>query len=376
MADDTLDRDGRITPEALAAFDARKGLKLRVNNVFNDRADARSIRRFCDGIGEGNPLFTDGDYARASSRGVLTAPPSFVMSVFPGWILQGLPGVHAFHSSFDFRFERDIVEDMAIVPESTFTGYHFVQTKFNGEALIEHQTARYLTSEGELIAEAKVSGLRVERQAIRAADYYKDIQLPHPWSAGELDDLNERILAQRPRGAKPRCHEDVAIGDKLPELIKGPLGITDVIAYCVGAMPVHLLAHELALRHSAAHPAWEVRDRDSRAVEPIFGVHYNQGAAESVGMPYPYDIGSQRFCWQVQALTDWMGDDGRLLRCKVKFRDFVFLSDAVFLNGTVSKKYVDAQGRSCVRVDTRAFNQRGAVVMDGFADVQLPTREG
>ncbi|MBQ6585977.1 MAG: MaoC family dehydratase N-terminal domain-containing protein [Coriobacteriales bacterium] len=375
MHDPTLNKDGLITPEALEAFKARIGLKLRVNNAFNDRVDLRSVQRFCDGIGEGNPLFTDPAYAAASVWGTLIAPPSYLMSVFPGWILQGLPGVHAFHSSFDFQFFQPLKEGMTITPESCFTGFHPVETKFKGKALIEHQTASYLDAQGQLIAQAKVNGLRVERQAIRDADHYHDLELPHPWTPEQLDDLGQRILAQHPRGSEPLYFQDLQLGDHLPTLIKGPLGATDIIAYCVGARPVHLLAHELALRHAASHPSWEVRDRDSRAVEPIFGVHYNLSAAQAVGMPYPYDIGSQRFCWQVQALTDWMGDAGQLLRCKVRFKEFVFLSDAVFLDGVVSKLFVDERGRHIARVSTTASNQRGTLVMDGFADVMLPSKE-
>ena len=96
--------DGRITPESLEEYRSRVGNILRVSDVFNERASRIAIRRFCDGIGDSNPLYTDPEYAAASVWRREYAPPSFVVSVFPGWILQGLPGVHAFHTSSSFHF--------------------------------------------------------------------------------------------------------------------------------------------------------------------------------------------------------------------------------------------------------------------------------
>ena len=91
-----------------------------MSSVFNESATAQAIGRFCDGVGESNPLYRDREYARRSLWGGLVAPPSFVMSVFPGWILQGLPGVHAFHTSFDFTFNGQIREGDKLYPRSVF----------------------------------------------------------------------------------------------------------------------------------------------------------------------------------------------------------------------------------------------------------------
>lgn len=367
--------EGRITPEALEDYNKRVGMELRVSNVFNEVATARAIERFCDGVGEANPLYRDAAYAARSVWGGLIAPPSFVMSVFPGWILQGLPGVHAFHTSFDFEFFESIREGDRLVPASRFVGYQPTHTKFGADALFERQESRYVREDGSLVARALVTGLRVERDAVRRSGAYDCLELPHPWKADELARLRSQMLAAKPRGSRVLYYEDVQVGDKLPELIKGPLGLTDILAYCVGASPVHLVANELAVAQFEKHPAWEVQDSDSHTIEPVFGVHYNQSAASLIGMPYPYDIGSQRFCWQVQALTNWMGDAGRLMRCKVKFKEFVFFSDVVYLNGEVVSKGLDAKGHPCVTVRTSSTNQRGAVVMDGVSVIALPSRD-
>ena len=53
----------------------------------------------------------------------------------------------------------------------------------------------------------------------------------------------------------------------------------------------------------------------------------------------------------------------------------MYLSDVVTLTGTVTEKFVDDDGEHCVRVETRAENQRGEDVMPGSAVVALPSRE-
>ncbi len=74
-------------------------------------------------------------------------------------------------------------------------------------------------------------------------------------------------------------------------------------------------------------------------------------------------------------LTNWMGDDGWLKRTHVEFRKFVYFSDVVRLEGTVTKKYLDDNGEPCVDIDTTAINQRNEMVMPGNGTVILPSRE-
>jgi acyl dehydratase len=88
-------QQGAITPEALEKWKERIGSKMRIRNQFNELASKDAIRHFCDGIGDPNPLFRDEEYAKKTRYGSIVAPPSWLYSVFPTWVLQGLPGVHA-----------------------------------------------------------------------------------------------------------------------------------------------------------------------------------------------------------------------------------------------------------------------------------------
>lgn len=363
--------DGRITPEALEKYKSRVGCSLRVSDVFNDRATRTAIRRFCDGIGEANPLYTDPEYAASSVWEEEYAPPSFVVSVFPGWILQGLPGVHAFHTSSSFRFMKPVPLGAEIIPESSFTGFRKFPGRLGENSLLEKQHARYLSADGTIYAEADVTGIRVERENSREADIYKDITLPHPWTKEELADLAEKIKSQRPRGRVPLYIDDVEVGTELTETVFGPLGATDIIAYCIGACPLRLQAGVLALKEFDAHPRWAYLDEDSSSMEPIFGVHYSRSAAKAAGMPAPYDLGTQRHAILMRVLTDWIGDNGWLESCEAQYCGYVFLSDVVYFSGRVTA--IDPE-TNAVKLKLWADNQRGERVLKGKAEVLLPDR--
>lgn len=374
MTDNPL-HDGFITAEALATFRSRVGSKLRIKNIFNELASKDAIRKFCDGIGDPNPLWRDEEYAGSSRYGSLVAPPSWLASVFPTWVLQGLPGVHAFQTSTDWEFLEPVLLNDRIVPESTFLDFRITKSEFAGKSILERQEARYFNQDGNLVARARVAGLRAERPSTREKGKYDSIQLPHPWTEKELRAVEEEVLAEEIRGSIIRYWEDVEVGEKLPQIVRGPLGLSDIIAYCIGASPVQIKAHGLALREYRQHPAWAFRDSSTSALEPIYGVHYNKEAANAAGLPYPYDTAVQRHCWLMQLMTNWMGDDGWLKRSFAKYRNFVYLSDVLWIRGKVARKYIDENGEHCVVIKTTATNQRDEEVMPGLSTVILPSRE-
>lgn len=364
-----------VTEEGLAKLQSLIGTKLRISQQFNGLASKEAIRNFANGVGDPNPLWRDEEYARRSSYGCIVAPPSWLYSVFPTWVSVGLPGVHGFHSGNDWEFYRPVLVGDTITPECIFCGYKEKQSRFSGRLIMVREEARYYNQRGELVATAKTWNARAERRAARERGKYSHIKLPHPWTEEELKRIEEEVLSEEIRGSTPRYWEDVQVGEELHPVIKGPFGLTDMIAYCVGAQPVQLLAHGLSLRLYQRHPAWAFRDPNSCALEPIYGVHYNKAAANAAGLPYPYDVGTQRQCWLIHLLTNWMGDDGWLKRNYAEYRQFVFFSDVVRLGGRVTKKYIDENGEGCVDIETWAVNQRGDNTMPGHSAVLLPSRE-
>lgn len=109
-------------------------------------------------------------------------------------------------------------------------------------------------------------------------------------------------------------------------------------------------------------------------MEPVYSVHYNQAAANAVGLPYPYDVGAQRQCWLIHLLTNWMGDEGWLKKNYAEYRKFVYLSDVVWFKGMVTRKYVDEDGEYAADIETHGINQRGEDTIPGRSTVILPSR--
>lgn len=372
--------EGSITDDTLTEWQDRIGLELRVNNTFNQWVTFDAIRKFANGIGDSNPLYVDEAYTKKTKYEALVAAPSWVASVFPHWVLQGLAGVHADHSASDWEFYKPIYVNDKITPKCYFVGYDVKSSKFAGKSAFEYQRFEYWNQRDQLVSAGYNLLVRYERQTAReksdeGTGKYDYIKMPHPWTEDELKKVDEDTLAEEIRGSNTRYWEDVNIGDQLQPVVKGVFGLTDMIAYTVGASPVELAAHGVMLRKYKKHPAWAFRDPVNKSWEPVYGVHYLHAAAKAVGALYAYDAGIQRHSWMVNLVTNWMSDEGWLKSCNAQYRAFVYLSDAVWFNGKVTRKYIDDNGEYCVDIETKGTNQRKEDCIIGNATVVLPSKK-
>jgi acyl dehydratase len=369
---------GKFTDEMLADMRALIGTELRTEACLNNEYATRlAILRFCEGIGDDNPLWTDPEYAANSPYGSVIAPPSFIFACL-GSIQVGWPGLGGFHAETTIDFYRPIRVGEKITATVTFDGFDGpIESNFGGRRIKDYLRQEYRNDDGELVAKFICSRMRFERSEMqKRASSRAAQQLPHPWTEEEIDAIEADVLAEQPRGDTPRYWEDVKIGDQIDVITKGPIGLTDEIAFIAsGAAPIpRLSAHGVALRRYRRHPKWAFRDPGTHALEPVYSVHYNDYAAKLQGAQGAYDVGIQRTSWQVHSLTNWMGDAGKLKRLTGQYRSHVYLSDVVRLGGTVDAKEIDAQGDHVVTLTTWARNQRGQECMPGTAVIALPTR--
>ena len=103
-------------------------------------------------------------------------------------------------------------------------------------------------------------------------------------------------------------------------------------------------------------------------------LHWDPERAQELGIPMNYDYGAMRETWLTHALTDWMGDDGWLLRLRCEHRKFNYIGDTTWVRGRVVDK-VQADGRNEVHLEIGCRNQRGEETTPGTAVVLLPTRD-
>jgi acyl dehydratase len=366
---------GTFTDEMLEEMRALIGTELRTDAcVNNEYATRLAILRFAEGIGDDNPLWTDQAYAATTPHVTLIAPPSFIFcclaSVQVGW--RGLGG---FHADTTLRFHRIIRVGDRITARVFFDGFDGpIASNFAGRRIKDYIRQEYRNQNDELVAEFICSRVRFERTEAQKRASARAVTLPHPWTEEEIAAIEEQVLAEAPRGATPRYWDDVQVGGEIDTITKGPLGLTDEIAFiAAGAAPIpRVAAHGVALRRYRRHPRWAYRDPATHALEPVYSVHYNDYAARLQGAQAAYDVGIQRTCWQIHSLTNWMGDTGFLKAATSQYRSHVYLSDVVRLGGRVEAKDID--GDHVVRLTTWARNQRGQDVMPGTAVIALPHR--
>jgi acyl dehydratase len=365
--------EAQITPQELEKLIERVGEKMRVR-AFNTEATLDSIRHFVNGVGDTNPLWVDLEYARKTDYGTLPAPPSWIFSVFPTWISHSLRGVHSFHSGSRIEFYKPVLLGDRITPEYMFIGFDSALTKFAGKRIFIYHLAKYFNQKGELVAQSISWSARAERSSAASHKKYSSYTLPHPWTEDELKEIDRQVLNEEIRGSTPRYWEDVEIGEKF-RIVRGPFGITDMIAYIVGADPVGVKAFRSALLDYVKHPAWTHKSPKTKSWEPVFAVHYDEDAAKNAGLPYPYDVGIQRHALLINMLTNWMGDSGWLKLCYAEYRRFFFYSDVLWITGEVKRKFIDKDGETCVEIETHAVNQRGEDTMPGYSIIALPSKE-
>jgi acyl dehydratase len=368
---------GKFTDEMLTKMRNLIGTELRTDAcVNNEYATRLAILRFAEGIGDDNPLWTEEAYAAAGPHGVIVAPPSFIFACL-GSVQVGWPGLGGFHAETDVTFHAPIKVGDKITARVWFDGFDDpIESSFGGRRIKDYLRQEYWNQNDELVARFICSRMRFERTEMQKRRSSRKIEIPHPWTDEQLARVEDDILAETPRGAEPRYWEDVQVGDELDTLTKGPIGLTDEIAYVAsGAAPIpRLSAHSVALRRYKKHPKWAFRDPNTHALEPVYSVHYNDYAAQLQGAQIAYDVGIQRTCWQIHTLTHWIGDAGSVKAIHGQYRAHVYLSDVVRLGGKVVGKEIDADGDAVLHLETWAYNQREQNCMPGTATVVLPRR--
>jgi aspartate racemase len=103
-------------------------------------------------------------------------------------------------------------------------------------------------------------------------------------------------------------------------------------------------------------------------------VHWDEAFALEVGAPGAYDYGPERCSWLTHHLTNWMGDDGFLRKSKCQVRRHNPDGDVLFIDGVVSRKFVE-DGKHLVEIRQNARDaSRRIVSANGSAIVELPAQ--
>jgi hypothetical protein len=198
------------------------------------------------------------------------------------------------------------------------------------------------------------------------------------YTADEIAGIQDEILAQLPRGAEPRWFEDVAVGDALQPLTRGPLTQVDMLAWRMAMGGGFVRSGRHWVSYIREHPRAAPVDPETGIPESVARVHWDEGAAARVGIPAPYDFGAQRGGWATVIVTNWMGDTGWMDEIAVRYTGLNFVGDTTRFTGSVTALAPHEDGRpgGVATCAILATNQRGHEILRGTAKVALPGKGG
>ena len=373
-------RFARITDEALDALRAR--VNARIENTLEPwchEATRDNIRHYAHGIGDDNPLWCEPSYAAKTRFGDVIALPSFLFAtsrIVSGYV-GGIPGVHAMWAGADWRWHKPVLRNQEISTEAWLKDLIEHETKFAGRAIQQIYHVNFFNPAGDLVAEADSWCFRTDRdQAREQGTKYTEVkQRPQRvYQPADLERLYQLYADEEIRGARTRYWEDVAEGETLPTMAKGPMTVTGFIAFAQGWGGLYIRANKLAWRQVQQHPGLGIANRFGIPDCPE-RVHWEPEFALMVGAPGAYDYGPERCSWLTHQLTNWMGDDGFLRAASCKIRRHNPEGDLLFIDAKVTRKYVE-DGRHLVAIEQSASNQAGELSVLGSGVVELPARHG
>ena len=136
--------------------------------------------------------------------------------------------------------------------------------------------------------------------------------------------------------------EDVALGDALPEWSRK----TDCMNWN---------------RYAAVNDEFVYFHMDDEAGRAALN---EQGA---------FGMGNLRYAYIINALRDWIGDEGEIREVGCQYRAINQKNDVLTVVGAVTEKNVE-DGENRVRIEVNVLNQEGETTCPGHAVVVLPNR--
>jgi hypothetical protein len=292
-------------------------------------------------------------------------------------LMKGDPlrGVHAFYAASAREWWAPLRPGRRVARRNALVGVLDKQGEFAGRAVHEWTAQVFRDETGTVLSGQYRNMIRVEREKAQERKKYDAVEI-EPWTEERLAEVEAQYAAEAPRGAEPRLWDDVAEGDEIGPLVKGPLTVTDMICWHVGmGMGMYAVAPlRLGWRNRQRIPRFYHRD-ELGIPDVLQRVHWDPAYARKSGNPTTFDYGRMRETWLIHLCTDWMGDDAWLWKLDCEFRLFNYVGDVTWLRGTVVRKYLAEGDRPAVDLDLRGENQRGEVTAPGHATILLPSRE-
>ncbi|WP_067820299.1 FAS1-like dehydratase domain-containing protein [Actinomadura kijaniata] len=318
------------------------------------------LQRFGDGVGDHNPLFRDPGYAEQARYGTLVASPAFLFSIEFGAnaaIWGHIPeeevatkDLTLLYLGSEIEWHRPIWLGDRVRGVETPVEIRRTSMPQLGEACVCVGRTEYWNSRQELIATMRTNMLRFPNPG-------RGVESAPVTGAERRIAPDPLVWERRRRGGAPLFWEDVKEGEPVPDLPKGTYTTTEL----------YLFAHAVLSTRRSRHVDEGTIDMGAGGRADPEYARSNRAQAAS------FDYGPQRICWLIQAVTDWMGDHGTLLRLDSRLRRPNLVGDTNTVRGSVARVHRDGDDL-LAEIDVENVNQAGTVTANGRATVRLPAQ--
>jgi len=366
----------------------RIGIPVRYSpRAHNEVSSTDSFRHFARAYGDDNPLYNEPAHATGSAWGSPIAPPlyPFVSGIArpvdlseaeKALMAEGDPlaGIGQYMCGERWLFPRPVRAGDVLWQSQSLHSADLRPSSFGGGtgALVSHRVS-WEEEGGDPFAFRFLDFWHADREKSKKAGKNRSLERPN-YTDEDLERFDALYDAEAVRGPEPRLAVDVRVGDELGPIAKGPISVTDMVAWHagVGWGMYGGGSSKIAHRNRRRVPKFYVKN-DLGFWDSAQRCHWDDEWAQRMGHPGAYDYGVMRTNWMVHLVTNWMGDDAWIWKVSASVRKFNYLGDAHVIAGVVRE--VD-RAESTATVDITGTNQRGEVTCDARVVVILPTAEG
>ena len=351
-------------------------------------ATADAIRNWALGAGDDNPLYTDEEYGPGTRWGSQIAHGTMVGHVKTPMLGDPIPkevssqtksvfrGVHVFVSGGSWEWYRPMYPGDRIYSFNGDESLQVKQSEFANRSVVAVRRDVAINQHGDVVGIYRILRIMTERDTARQKGKYAEIE-PASYTDADYERIDAIYAQEHARGGDKRYWDDVNVGDTLDPMVKGPLTVTEQIAFHAGGygfVPYGLRSSRVGYQNRKRIAPFYVRNEQG-VWDVAQRLHWDSQWAKAIGNPMAYDYGVMRQCWFYHHVSDWAGDDAIILTMDDSIRKFNYIGDTQFLSGEIVAKRVEPSGQHVVDIQLRMINQRDTETAFGKATVALPSKD-
>jgi hypothetical protein len=318
-----------------------------------------SVRNFIRGTGEAN-----GQWLQEPCE----APPGYLYAFHPDDEWNVVPeGLGTLLALEEWNWYLPLVCDMSIEARTEHAPLVTKPSSRFGEAMDQIARTVFVNeASGKILAERRKL-VKVFRRG-PGTEAQGDLVPPWHYDDATAAAIDETYAHERVTWPEKLRLEDLSVGDTLGPIVRGPMTVTDVIAWVAAAGEPQIRAGYAKWAYLRRWPHLAAPDTAMNIPDVRARFHWDSAFAHGwVGSP-AFDFVSQRTAWVSQLVTNWMGREARLTKLDVRALRPLYLGDTLWIRGTIQS--ID---EGSVKVAIDATNQAGASTTAASAIVTFGT---